>query len=636
MPFLTLSKDRRHTFAHPASSLLSLAFSLFDARSFSVVGTSRYHTFLLPRLAVPCHPFAAMTKLQKASPQTSPGKWRSSATLQTAVPYESLPQPTQQPVAVVSAVAPSSFNDLPSTNPFSPNFTPQPFPDAAQTPPFSPVSPLVTSNSIERQPRPQSLVPGPQRPDSITRKPVDLRRLDGKPYPGSSPAERSQKTVRVAKDMHDGALPPVYKRQASDPMLSNQFGPPLQETLACKECGKTRGQGQGNGGHAPGCSQGGKRKASATDATATSAAAATSHARTTSEGMVSHQSGASESTAGPSNSPSSSTGARCCNKCGRHKRPGSVPMQQMPFDHGRPNGNGPATAPILMSSHPAMRVHQAGLSIQPRTTGSRAAYPQIDVIPPSASTYRPVNSPFTNYGDESPLVGKATKKEVSLFRNSSLVRSLSRRLSRKDKSQAAPAPLPSQQLAADENRSGEQSAGRLISMISSAMEGSPNDRDTQYLRLGGELDQPDRPQSPFSFVGGKDEEDAFELVDLRDRASTSDHDSLQVVMEKEEPITGPEAEYSAGQQDTIDVVPRPKSAEPRSKLLAVPDAESRPAITRFKSLRSGVSRMNSTVSNISRSSSLKRLGSLKTVHHNWYRNDMSIEGAMGDNVVPAF
>jgi len=273
-----------------------------------------------------------------------------------------------------------------------------------------------------------------------------------------------------------------------------------------------------------------------------------------------------------------------------------------------------------------MRAHQAGLSIQPPVAGlQRPAYPQIDVIPPSASTYRPVNSPFPNYGDDSPLVGKATKQEFSVFRNSSLVRSLSRRLSRKAKVQAAPAPLPSQQLAADENRSGEQSAGRLINMISSAMQGSPHDGEMQYSRLG-EAGQLDRPQSPFSFVGGKDEQDAFEMVDIRGGGSNSDQDSLKGVMEKAATAD------PAVQQDTIDVVPRPKSTEPRPQYLSVQGPEDKPAITRFKSLRSGVSRMNS---NISRSSSLKRLGSLKTVHHNWYRNDMAIEGATGD-VIPAF
>jgi hypothetical protein len=286
-----------------------------------------------------------------------------------------------------------------------------------------------------------------------------------------------------------------------------------------------------------------------------------------------------------------------------------------------------------MGSHPAMRIHNAGLSIQPHMSGPQnPAYPQIDVIPPSASTYRGVNSPFTNYGDEAPLVGNATKQEIKLFRNSSLVRSLSRRLSRKDKQKAGTPPLPSQQIAGGQNQSGEQSAGRLINMISSAMQGPPNDRDAQYSMLNA-MDQPDRPQTPFSFVGGKDENDAFEMVDLREKGSLSSHESLKEEPEEEFTVTKIDGNSSAIPQDTIDVIPRAKSAGPTGVQLSVPDDAQRVPITRFKSLRSGVSRMNS---NISRSTSLKRLGSLKTVHHNWYRDDMAIEGAMGENAVAAF
>jgi hypothetical protein len=117
------------------------------------------------------------------------------------------------------------------------------------------------------------------------------------------------------------------------------------------------------------------------------------------------------------------------------------------------------------------------------------------------------------------------------------------------------------------------------------------------------------------------------MVDMRERSSFSDHGSLKQV---------PEADISdshhAITQDTIDIAPRAKSAEPREQYLSV-ETEQRPQITRFKSLRSGVARVNSTVS---RSTSLKRLGSLKTVHHNWYRNDMALEGATSDNIVAAF
>lgn len=536
------------------------------------------------------------------------------------MPYENLPQSTQQPVPVISAVTPSSYSDLPSTNPFSPNFTP---PSAASTTqaPFSPVSPLV-EKPIERLSHAPLRAPKPQRPDATHRRSVDLRRLDGKPYPSSN-SEKPPKAVKVAKDMHDGALPPVYKRQASDPINPAAISPPLSNTAECGKCGRTGVEEHGHR-HGHNCNHCGKRKSSApatTVATVTTPAAA--HARATSSGEASHGSRPSESTVGSSGSPASSTGNRCCTKCGRHKRPHSTPMPQVPFNQ-RPNGFGPATAPMPMANHPAMRIQSAGLSIRPNMPANNPVYPQIDVIPPSASTYKPVNSPFSTYGDDSPLVGKATKQEFKLFRHSSLARSLSRRLSRKDKT--ATSPLPSQQL--QKNQSGEQSAGRLINMISSAMQAPPSDRDAQYAKLGGG-DEPDRPQTPFSFVGGEDERDAFEMVDLRDQGSVSGH-SYEEVTEPEITVTRSEGDYSGIQQDTIDVIPRPKSTEPRQYLTV--DEADRPQITRFKSLRQGVSRMNS----ISRTTSLKRLGSLKTVHHNWYRDDMAIEGASGDNFVPVY
>ncbi|KIW13452.1 hypothetical protein PV08_08640 [Exophiala spinifera] len=570
-----------------------------------------------------------MTKLQKQPPPAYPGSGRSTSTtttstapLQGAVPYENLPQSTQQPVPVMTAVTPSSYNDLPSTNPFSPNFTP---PSAAlnadQQSPFSPVSPLIETPSVQRRSEASIVAPTPQRPDANQRRSVDLRRLDGKPYSGSTPVERHAKPVRVARDMHDGALPPVYKRRDSDLVKPAEGA----QGSACRHCGKKCAEGQE-------CSHCGKRKASLPKANSTTPPVS-QHTRTTSEGVNSHRSRISETTtAGPSSSPGSSPGRKsCCNKCGRYKRPGSI-------DASNPSHAHAATEPMPMASHPALRVHQAGLSVQPGMSGLRSSvYPQIDVIPPSTTSYKPTTQfPPSIYGDESPLVGRDVPPEAKPSRHSSLIRSLSRRLSRRDKKKekATPpgSPLPSQQVAAGETQSGEQSAGRLINMISAAMQGplAGTERDTQYSRLTPD-EQPDRPTTPFSFVGGKDEEEVFEMVHVRDRESLSDSDSWKEGANEQITITRPDSGVIP--QDTIDVIPRPKSAEPFSQHLAVPEAE-RPQITRFKSLRSGVSRMNS---NISRSTSLKRLGSLKTAHHAWYRDDMAIEGAMGnEHAVPAF
>ncbi|OAP61531.1 hypothetical protein AYL99_03734 [Fonsecaea erecta] len=571
-----------------------------------------------------------MTKLTKSPPPAYPGKVIPQGSLQTAVPYESLPQGTQAPVPITTAVLPSSYHEpLPDTNPFSPNFRPGPAsPTTPPTAPFSPVSPIAEESSpIERSSQAPLQAPMPQRPNGDQRKSVDLRRLDGKPYPASNaaPEKEKPKVVKVAKDMHDGALPPVYRRQASDPITPPEVTDALSNVHKCGKCGKKHGQ---NDGHGHGCTQCGKRKSNTAESTATAAIAvpmppAAAHARTTSDGQASRVSSRlSESTAGPSSSPASSTGTRCCTKCGRYKRPTPVPN---PFDQLRPNGSGPVTAPVPMANHPAMR---PGLSIQPNMPGNNPAYPKIDVIPPSASTYRAVNSPFTTYGDDSPLVGKANKQEFRLFRNSSLARSLSRRLSKKDKTVAsAAAPLPSQQLA---RQSGEQSAGTLINMISTAMQGPGNERDAHYTKLSAGSDPTDRPQTPFSFVGGKDEQDAFEMVDLRDRASISSQDSMKEVVKPQISVTPSDSEFQTGVPDHIDVVPRSKSAEvERNQHLSVNGTDNKPPITRFKSLRQGVQRMGS----VSRSTSLKRLGSLKTVHHAWY-----VEGTDGnnENIVPVF
>ncbi|KAJ4508633.1 hypothetical protein HRR83_005725 [Exophiala dermatitidis] len=565
-----------------------------------------------------------MTRLQKQQPPASTGKPNAPAPLHTAVPYETLPLTDRQPVLVSSTVKPSTYKELPSTNPFSPHYVPPEHQSDAQSNPFSPVSPLVESPSMTREQQPQIVAPQPQRPDVGQRIPVDLRRLDAKSCSVSQPPEKPVKPVRVAKDMFDGALPPVYKREASQPTSFSSDSAPRSSTHQCGKCGKRRSEGHAMHGNS--CTQCGKRKASAPAAISAQSpsVAPGAHGRKPSEGSSSHQSKHSFSTASPVNSPRSPS-EKYCTKCGRHKRPTSDATLQSPSAR-----LSPTTAQTGATDHTSARVKSAGLSIQPDMHGiHNPVYPKIDVIPPSASSYRPLNSALSNYGDESPLVGSATKQEFKLFRNSSLARSLSRRLSRKNRTVSAP--LPSQQLAADEHPSGEHSAGRLINMISNAMQTPPHDHSAQYSMLDP-VSQPDRPTTPFSFVGGKDDQDAFEMVDLRDRSSFSEKNSLEQVRE-DMPVMPLDDHQTTIPQDTIDVIPRSKSAEPHGQHLSVQDAEQRPQITRFKSLRSGVSRMNSTVS---RSTSLKRLGSLKTVHHNWYRNDMAIEGATSDNVIAAF
>ncbi|KAJ9602211.1 hypothetical protein H2200_013331 [Cladophialophora chaetospira] len=538
-----------------------------------------------------------MTKLTKAPPPAYPGgKSSPPGSLDAAVPYENMRQSTQPPVPVTTAVLPSSYNDpLPDTNPFSPNFKPDTTSDNAQSFPFDPVSPDADSEPVTRSSEAPVQAPKPHRP-AEQRKSADLRRLDGKPYPNSNgaPEKEKPKKVRVAKDMFDGALPPMYEPSATSPAAPTENPTAASKSQGCGKCGKNRdGHGKGHS-----CTHCGKRRTAITDPTGAPPAprASAAHSRAASESRQSHKSSriSQQSTAGPSSTPNSPPHPRTCNRCGRLKRP---------------------TAPMPMGGHPAMR---PGLSIKPDVSGYNAAYPQIDVIPPSATTYKAMSSRFSQYGDESPLVGQAKKEDFKLFRNSSLVRSLSRRLSKKDKQTASPAPLPSQQLA---RQSGEQSAGNLISMISTAMQ----DRDGQYAKL-----ENDRPETPFSFVAGKDETDGFEMIDLRgDRTSVSSHDSC--FKEPAAPrisVTHSESDLIAAvSQDEIDIIDRPRSTGPQH--LTVEDSD-RPPITRFKSLRQSV---HDVGDGISRSTSLKRLGSLKTVHHAWY-----LEGSDGnnENIIPAF
>jgi len=586
-----------------------------------------------------------MTKLQKRAPPTYP-------VLDTsipAIPYESLPQATHQPVPVtlISNDPSSIIHSFSPQRASRPDWSP--LEDTAgrvrpEQTVLSPVSPLVDVNSVSQTtPQLPMNMQGsrPHRLTSENQTSVDLRRLDGKPYPGSTTPHHG-KTVKVAKDMHDGALPPVYKRQASDtidPAVVTQAlaaSAPGTHGHDCGKCGKKKADHE----HGPNCTRCGKRKTS-TPGGDISGRVPPTVSEGTSRGISSSVGGSSTTTTAPSGQPAQ---LRTCHKCGKHKRPSSLPIQQMPSQQPRLQTVQRRSAPLR--NDPLTRVHQAGLSLQVAMAGTngRPGYPEIDVIPPSASTYHPVNSPFTSHTDDSPLVGKATKSEFKLFRNSSLARSLSRRLSKRERTVSSP--LPSQQFGGHGMESGEQSAGRLINMINNAIrEGSPSGKEAQYSKL--EIEEPvDRPKSPFSFIGGPDEEDAFEMVDLRDQEQSQDKKDKDSVKEALQTPThdlrnSPSASFPVAIDETADrnvhrgsqQVASDETTEPG--LLTVPDSDEYlqqgGGITRFKSLRGGVSRLNS----LSRSTSLKRLNSLKTVHHNWYRSDMALEGASGDTV-PVF
>jgi hypothetical protein len=166
-------------------------------------------------------------------------------------------------------------------------------------------------------------------------------------------------------------------------------------------------------------------------------------------------------------------------------------------------------------------------------------------------------------------------------------------------------------------------------MINSALQGPHNGQAAiDHSKLSpGESDEY-RPETPFSFVDVKEEQNAFEMVPLNGRNSIDNYE--QDIARPQINITHSDSAMPSHiPQDTIDVPPRPASTSPSPQFLAV-DPMQRTELTRFKSLRQGVQRMGS---NVSRSTSLRRLNSLKTVHRAWY-----VEGSEGnnENLIPAY
>ncbi len=533
-----------------------------------------------------------MTKLQKRPPSGSPAyPSLSTDTIdgEGGIRYESLPQDTQQPIPL--AISPDQHavsGALGSNNPYStarltepPNFQV-----------FSPVSPLdVTEAPRASLPPNQIYTPQPLRQSMDAPKSAELRPWDRGPHN----TEKARK-VKVARDMHEGALPPAYKRTASDPI-------------------DPAGVGQAVGNGKP------KHESTASNAPHSPA---TSQGTNVSRRLVPSVLFPRHATeAGPSAMPAQGHHRQCCEKCGKKKKPATAPLQQEWFG-GIPSAPNSAHLPATHQSRPS----HPGISIS-QVLNSNGVNPRIDVIPSSASTYHPrsLQSPHSQYGDETPLVAKAQEQRFSLFRNSSLVRSLSRRLSSKSKRDSGP--LPSQQLRASQMVNGEQhGTGRLINMISKAINDSGDDHQ-QYARLGVHECQ-SRPSSPFSFQETPNENDGYEMKDMKDgNGKTTSPTSPRTETSVHSPVI---------MEETLDVdVDRRSRAmeegrQANAGRLGVPGQDgSRPQITRFKSLRQGVNRAAS----VTRSTSLRRLASLKTVHTAWYRDDLAIEGHNGESV-PVF
>ena len=140
-----------------------------------------------------------------------------------------------------------------------------------------------------------------------------------------------------------------------------------------------------------------------------------------------------------------------------------------------------------------------------------------------------------------------------------------------------------------------------------------NHSSKDYRKLTAE-EPLSRPHSPaFSFMEAAND-DAFELRPMtgvnKDLGSpTSDGTRSPPVQSPNESLSRPSHNRSTSIQPEGDL------------MLAIPEqgGDNRPQLTRFKSLRSGVSRAASTVS---RSGSLKRLGS---IHQAFYRDDLSLD-----------
>lgn len=558
-----------------------------------------------------------MTKLQKRPPPAYPGLSTNTISLEGGIRYETLAQDTRQPIPLNPSDSHAAVSGaLGSNNPYNAaRFEPQhPLHHV-----FSPVSPMDAPAAPQTSvPTTHIHAPQPHRQSMDARKSVDLRRLDGSPYKADQP-----KKVKVAKDMHEGALPPAYKRTASDPIhpteVTQALTAPARPAHDCSKCGRRRQTlGQEDQTRPNTCTKCNKHASSESSAphsrAVSQAPPSVPHAAIPTSPTIA---GPSAMAPGPQNHP--------CHKCGKKKKPATAPIQQQPF---RDVPQGPSSAPL--SGVRITRPARPGISIQQAPNLMRGINPQIDVIPPSASTYRPHNtqSPFSQYGDETPLVERATKQEYSIFRNSSnLVRSLSRRMSGKDKRVSSDGPLPSQQLRASQMENGEQGTGRLITMLSKAINDSGD--DPQYARLSAQ-EQASRPSSPFSFMETPNVDEGYELKEMGGgKGKTTSPTSPETIDSIYSPIVIEETL-------DVDVDRRSRSMEQQQKARADPNGlgvpgQDRPQLTRFKSLRQGVNRAAS----VTRATSLRRLDSLKTVHTAWYRDDMAIEGHNGETV-PVF
>lgn len=468
----------------------------------------------------------------------------------------------------------------PNTNPFRKNDTPPQNTNPFRTPKqsltttdfsatFSPISPIEAQPAIMSEPR----------------KSVDLRTIDGKPYPGT---EDKPRKVKVAQDMYAGDMPPSY--DGSDYKPSAEKGEKSEKSEKSKKDHKHTDSCQKCGGHKKGpsvatspplpppqnidCNQcGGKRSTPPSSYPG---------ANTAPVRVQPFYPPIQSAEAGPSNAPRTK---HHCTKCGRRKRPESISTS---------GSNTPQRVPN----------HRSIPSIQ--TNG----VPIMNIEPPTATNERaptfpatsPMGAPLTKNRrvDSLPQEGQTQQgKQKSHSRSNSISR-LFRSLSGRKKSvDVSPAPaMPT----------GESSRG--------------NRRSSSHTRLGD--NKPSRSPSPFSFVDKPQEDQAFEMNDIRQSKLPERRDSWE---KSDETTTflGPSDSTRRprlGRSQSTTAAKYPENKPVDDVYLSLPP-DQRPGITRFKSLRgvgttvsNGLSR---SASQISRSSSLRRLGSVKKVPDLWYR-----------------
>lgn len=178
---------------------------------------------------------------------------------------------------------------------------------------------------------------------------------------------------------------------------------------------------------------------------------------------------------------------------------------------------------------------------------------------------------------------------------------------------------------------------RRTTPLSPTPDGSHNPRSHGDTATEKTTLAPVRPDSPLSFLEQPKEDDAFELKDMRPRLSSHNRQSSWTKSDDQSerlPIAE-RSKYTRSQSAQVtskDHLTVPAPVEDPTYFGITPDQ--RPGVTRFKSLRSGVNRtrsqMQRTASQIGRSRSLRRLGSVKKVPQLWYRNDMLFDGSGQD------